>query len=89
MSFGPWLFAFKKNLNRIQRGIEYDAASRKGVRMLQLALTFLLIAIVAGILGFTGVAAGAVEIAKILFFLFLVLFIVALIFGLARRAPPV
>lgn len=56
--------------------------------MLQLALTFFLIAILAGIFGFTGIAVGAVEIAKILFFIFLVLFIVTLIFSLARRVPP-
>lgn len=55
--------------------------------MLSWAITFLIIALIAAILGFGGVAGTAVGIAKILFFVFLALFIVSLIFG--RRTPPV
>ncbi len=40
---------------------------------------FLVIAIIAGLLGFSGVKHGATEIAKTLFFIFIVLFIVSLI----------
>ena len=39
----------------------------------------------AAVLGFGGIAAGAASIAKILFVVFLVLFLVSLIGGLARR----
>jgi uncharacterized membrane protein YtjA (UPF0391 family) len=53
--------------------------------MLRYAAIFLVIALVAALLGFTGIAAGAVEIAKILFFVFLLLFVVSLIMGLMRR----
>jgi uncharacterized membrane protein YtjA (UPF0391 family) len=53
--------------------------------MLQYAAVFLIIALIAALLGFTGIAAGAVEIARILFFVFLVLFAVSLIVGLMRR----
>jgi uncharacterized membrane protein YtjA (UPF0391 family) len=53
--------------------------------MLHYAAVFLVIALVAALLGFTGIAAGAVEIAKILFFVFLLLFVVSLIVGLMRR----
>jgi uncharacterized membrane protein YtjA (UPF0391 family) len=53
--------------------------------MLQYAAVFLIIALVAALFGFTGIAAGAVEIARILFFVFLVLFAVSLIMGLMRR----
>ncbi|MCC6425462.1 MAG: DUF1328 domain-containing protein [Phycisphaerales bacterium] len=53
--------------------------------MLYWALVFFIIAIVAAIFGFGGIAAGAVSIAKILFFIFLVLFVVSLILGLVRR----
>lgn len=49
--------------------------------MLQAALLFLIIALVAGVLGFTGVYVAAAGIAKVLFFVFLVLFIVSLIGG--------
>ena len=53
--------------------------------MLRYAAVFLVIALIAALLGFTGIAAGAVEIAKILFFVFLLLFVVSLIVGLMRR----
>lgn len=53
--------------------------------MLRYAAVFLVIALVAALFGFTGIAAGAVEIAKILFFVFLLLFIVSLVMGLMRR----
>ena len=49
--------------------------------MLKWAATFFLIAIVAAIFGFTGIAEGAASIAKVLFFIFLVLFIAAIAFG--------
>ena len=53
--------------------------------MLHYTVVFLVIALLAALFGFTGIAAGAVEIAKILFFIFILLFIASLIFGLVRR----
>ena len=53
--------------------------------MLGYAITFLLIAIVAGILGFGVVAGTAAVIAKVCFVVFLVLFIASLFRG--RRTP--
>ncbi len=53
--------------------------------MLTWAITFLVIALIAAVLGFGGIAGTAVGIAKILFFVFLVLFIVAFLMG--RRTP--
>lgn len=50
--------------------------------MLKWALFFFIIAIVAAAFGFTGIAAGAATIAKILFGIFLVVFVVLLILGL-------
>ena len=41
--------------------------------MLKWALVFFIVSLVAGFLGYTGVAAGAATIAKVFFFLFLVL----------------
>lgn len=52
--------------------------------MLGWALTFLVVALIAGVLGFTTVAGAAIEIAKILFFVFLVLFVVSLVMHLVR-----
>lgn len=57
--------------------------------MLQWALIFLVVAIVAGVLGFGGVAIISVDIARILFFVFLVLFAVSLIAGLLRGRPTI
>jgi uncharacterized membrane protein YtjA (UPF0391 family) len=47
--------------------------------MLSWALTFLVIALIAGVLGFGGIYVAAAGIAKILFFVFLVLFVVSLV----------
>ncbi|HUP80412.1 MAG TPA: DUF1328 domain-containing protein [Pirellula sp.] len=52
--------------------------------MLNWALTFFVLAIIAAILGFGGIAASAVSIGKILFVIFLVLFAVSLIANAVR-----
>ncbi|WP_429320653.1 DUF1328 family protein [Paraburkholderia sp. GAS448] len=53
--------------------------------MLQYALIFFIIAIIAAVLGFGGIAVGAAAIAKILFYIFVVIFLVTLLLGVARR----
>jgi len=53
--------------------------------MLHYAFVFLIIALVAALLGFTGIPASAVGIAKILFYIFILLFLASLIVGLIRR----
>jgi len=55
--------------------------------MLHWSLVFLVIALIAGVLGFTGVYVAAAGIAKILFFVFLVLFVISLL--TSRRSLPV
>jgi uncharacterized membrane protein YtjA (UPF0391 family) len=52
--------------------------------MLGWVVTFLIIALVAGVLGFGGVAGASIEIAKIVFFIAVVLFLVSAVVGLAR-----
>jgi uncharacterized membrane protein YtjA (UPF0391 family) len=52
--------------------------------MLQWALTFLVLGLVAALFGFTGIAGTSIEIAKILFFVFLVVFVVMLLMSLTR-----
>ena len=49
--------------------------------MLNWAATFFVIAIVAAVLGFTNIAGSAIDIAKILFIVFLILAVVSFIFG--------
>lgn len=54
--------------------------------MLHYSVIFLVIALVAALFGFGGIAAGAVEIAKILFFIFAVMAIVTFVFSLVKKA---
>lgn len=51
--------------------------------MLRWALIFLVVGLIAGLLGFTGIAGTSIAIAKTLFFVFMVIFAVLLIAGLA------
>jgi uncharacterized membrane protein YtjA (UPF0391 family) len=54
---------------------------KKETPMLRWAVTFFIIAIIAAVFGFGGIAAAATDMARILFFIFLVLFVIALFFG--------
>jgi uncharacterized membrane protein YtjA (UPF0391 family) len=66
-------------------GKRIEVAVTQEVSMLRWALIFLVVAIVAGIFGFAGIMVAAAGIAKLLFYLFLVLFLVSLITGMVRR----
>ena len=54
---------------------------RKEIAMLSWALTFLIIALIAAALGFGGIAGTSAGIAQVLFFVFLIMFVIALITG--------
>ena len=54
--------------------------------MLYWALVFLIVAIVAAVFGFGGISLAAAGIAKILFFIFVVAFVISLIMHLGRRS---
>jgi uncharacterized membrane protein YtjA (UPF0391 family) len=49
--------------------------------MLKWAIIFFVISLVAGLFGFTNIAAGARSIAKVLFFIALTIFLIILVFG--------
>jgi uncharacterized membrane protein YtjA (UPF0391 family) len=53
--------------------------------MLYWAVISFMIALVAAIFGFTGIEAAAGGVARVLFLIFLVLFVVSLVGGIARR----
>ena len=53
--------------------------------MLHYAVVFLVIALIAALFGFGGIAASAVGIAKILFIVFLILAVVSFLFGVMRK----
>ena len=56
--------------------------------MLGWAVTFLIIALVAALFGFGGIAGTAVEIAKLIFFVAIVLFAISAVIGLLRGSSP-
>jgi uncharacterized membrane protein YtjA (UPF0391 family) len=53
--------------------------------MLRWAVIFLIIALVAALFGFGGIASASAGMAQILFFIFLAVFLLMLIVGLVRR----
>ena len=57
--------------------------------MLRWALIFFVLAIVAALFGFGGIAAGAADIAKLLFIGFLIFAVISLVAGLLRRGSVV
>ena len=52
--------------------------------MLSWVVTFLIVALIAGVLGFGGIAGASVEIAKTIFFIAVILFLVSAVVDLAR-----
>lgn len=55
--------------------------------MLYWALVFFVFALVAGLLGFGGLASASTGVAQILFVVFLALFLASMVFGYVRRPP--
>ena len=56
--------------------------------MLSWALTFLIVALIAAVLGFGGIAGASMEIAKIIFFVAIVLFLISAVVGVVRGRSP-
>jgi uncharacterized membrane protein YtjA (UPF0391 family) len=88
--FGIPLAQVRMQPNKPANGRANDCGNHRTIYakeliMLQWALLFLLIALVAAVFGFGGIAASFATIGKILFFVFLVLFLVSLISGAVRR----
>jgi uncharacterized membrane protein YtjA (UPF0391 family) len=54
--------------------------------MLRWTLIFMIVALIAGVLGFTSIAGAAMGIAQVLFFIFLALFLVSLILYPATKS---
>jgi uncharacterized membrane protein YtjA (UPF0391 family) len=71
-----WHKIYSSDLDSIKNN-----STKKSTTMLRWSITFLIIAIIAAVFGFGGISSGAGSIAKILFVIFLVLFVVSLIFG--------
>jgi uncharacterized membrane protein YtjA (UPF0391 family) len=57
--------------------------------MLSWSITFFIVALIAAVFGFGNIAEGATSIAKVLFFIFLILFVLSLVTGMFRRGRNV
>ena len=57
--------------------------------MLNLVVTLLIIALIAAVLGFGGIAIVSVQLAKIVFFVALLLFLIAAVYGALGGPRPV
>jgi uncharacterized membrane protein YtjA (UPF0391 family) len=77
----------RRGMHTTIRRVRSDHKMNQLNLMINWAIAFLVIAVIAAVLGFGGIAGTAVGIAKILFFVFLVLFVIA--FAMGRRTPPV
>jgi uncharacterized membrane protein YtjA (UPF0391 family) len=64
------------------------APQKKECAMLGWAVTFLVVALVAAVLGFGGIAGVAIEAAKLVFFVAILLFAIAAIVGMVRGRTP-
>jgi uncharacterized membrane protein YtjA (UPF0391 family) len=87
----------QRRTNRTELGTEWDVFMTSPVAetgthceatMIGWALTFLLVALVAAVFGFGGIAGTAVEIAKLIFFVAIVLFAISAVVGLLRGRSP-
>lgn len=67
-----------------------DIVFFKGGFMLRMIITFLILAIIAGALGFSGIEGMSLDIARILFLVFLVLFALSIVTNVFRgKRPPI
>ncbi len=57
--------------------------------MLYWTITFFVVALIAAVFGFTGISTAAAGIAKVLFFVFLILFVIGLVANMTNRRPHV
>jgi uncharacterized membrane protein YtjA (UPF0391 family) len=67
----------------ITRGT-HTAPSNRGCAMFGWVVTFLIVALIAGVLGFGGIAGASIEIAKAIFFIAIILFLISAVVGLIR-----
>jgi uncharacterized membrane protein YtjA (UPF0391 family) len=72
----------KFGTKEVSGGCSNQTARTKTMSLLKWALIFLVISLVAALFGFTGIAAASADIARILFYIFVVIFLVLLVLGL-------
>jgi uncharacterized membrane protein YtjA (UPF0391 family) len=70
-----------------ERGIVSGTTSQTRIGAMGLVVTLLIIGLIAAVLGFGGIAGTSFALAKIIFFVVLVLFLLSVVFGTIRRRP--
>jgi uncharacterized membrane protein YtjA (UPF0391 family) len=90
MGFGRYVVwrtddATLSNYRAVLLALHCQECPNLGILMLHYAAVFFVIALVAALFGFGGIAAGAVGIAKTLFFVFLILAVLSFLFGQFKR----
>lgn len=79
---------FRENLSDLAERLQIHGTNNPHHSMLNWTLTFLILALIAGVLGFTSLAGAAASIAQVLFIVFLILLVVsALARALQGKAP--
>ena len=75
-------------MNFIQDPTLWTQDFRGDIPMLGWIITFLVIALIAGALGFGGIAGASAGIAQILFYVFLVVLLISIVIHFTRGAAP-
>ena len=79
------VFTSLVGINESSRVGSPDLSDTEDSTMLRWALIFFVVALLAAVLGFTGIAIAAAGVAKILFYIFVILFVLSLLGHVARR----
>ena len=74
-----------RELTNLAAFVPPDLGETEDSTMLRWALIFFVVALLAAVLGFTGIAIAAAGVAKILFYIFVILFVSSLLGHVARR----
>jgi uncharacterized membrane protein YtjA (UPF0391 family) len=75
---------FQQSMRDAPVAASQEQQAVEGRVMLSWVVTFLIVALIAGVLGFGGIAGASVEIAKTIFFIAVILFLISAVVGLVR-----
>jgi uncharacterized membrane protein YtjA (UPF0391 family) len=78
----PWNQRDRPPLDKHCAGAAPRRLEERAMTILKWALIFFVVSIVAGVLGFTDISAASADVARFLFYVFVVIFLVLLILGL-------
>jgi uncharacterized membrane protein YtjA (UPF0391 family) len=82
MRAGVLIGAHFRGTGAASPSLDWHDGLERAMTLLKWALIFFLVSVVAGILGFTGISVATADIARFLFYVFVVIFLVLLILGL-------